>query len=95
MNRNQTRHLSKRFPDPLEKSVIKLQRLQERLERGDMNIFGRAVKIPVVTYGPGDPTQSHTESECIEIKEFLDWIEVYRRAISRLIRMHGEKRDIS
>jgi LysW-gamma-L-lysine carboxypeptidase len=58
---------------------------------GDMNIFGRTVQIPIVTYGPGDPTLSHTEKEYIEIQEFLDGTEVYRRALARLIRMHGER----
>lgn len=65
--------------------------LTRKTGTGDMNIFGRAVKIPVVTYGPGDPALSHTENEQIEIKEFLDGIEVYKRAVARLVKMHGEK----
>ncbi|MEM3054497.1 MAG: ArgE/DapE family deacylase [Candidatus Bathyarchaeia archaeon] len=65
--------------------------LTRKTGTGDMNIFGRALKIPVVTYGPGDPTLSHTENEYIEIQEFLDGIEVYKNAMARLIRMHREK----
>ncbi|MGB9853254.1 MAG: M20/M25/M40 family metallo-hydrolase [Candidatus Bathyarchaeales archaeon] len=59
--------------------------LMRKTGTGDMNIFGRAANIPVVTYGPGDPTLSHTENEYIEIQEFLDGIEVYKRAVARLI----------
>ncbi len=65
--------------------------LTRKTGTGDMNIFGRTVKIPVVTYGPGDPTLSHTENECIEIQEFLDGVEVYKKAVTRLITLHGEK----
>ncbi|MEM3640310.1 MAG: M20/M25/M40 family metallo-hydrolase, partial [Candidatus Bathyarchaeia archaeon] len=64
--------------------------LLRKTGKGDMNLFGRAVKIPVVTYGPGDPTLSHTENEHIDLQEYLDSIEVYKGAITRLIRLHRE-----
>lgn len=79
----------------LYRSIREVRRKTATLTRktgtGDMNIFGRAVKIPVVTYGPGDPALSHTENEYIEIQEFLDGIEVYKRTMARLIKMHKEK----
>ncbi|MEM2631727.1 MAG: M20/M25/M40 family metallo-hydrolase [Candidatus Bathyarchaeia archaeon] len=62
--------------------------LLKKTGTGDMNIFGRAVKIPVVTYGPGDPTLSHTEREHIDLPEYMDSIEVYQRAINHLLSMH-------
>lgn len=52
---------------------------------GDMNVFGRAMKIPVATYGPGDSSLSHTPNEHIDIQEYLDSIQVYRYAIMKLL----------
>lgn len=51
---------------------------------GDMNTLGTALKIPVVTYGPGNPHLSHTRKEGIEIKEFLQSIEIFQAAILEL-----------
>ncbi|MEM2888902.1 MAG: M20/M25/M40 family metallo-hydrolase [Candidatus Bathyarchaeia archaeon] len=51
---------------------------------GDMNIFGAEAKVPVVTYGPGDSSLSHTENERIELSEYLTSIQVYKRAIEHL-----------
>ncbi|MCS7114710.1 MAG: M20/M25/M40 family metallo-hydrolase [Nitrososphaerota archaeon] len=64
--------------------------LMRKTGTGDMNIFGRIVKIPVVTYGPGDPTLSHTEKEHIDLQEYVDSIEVYQRTIKRIFNMHKE-----
>lgn len=36
---------------------------------GDMNILGNDWKIPAITYGPGDPKQSHSNREEINISE--------------------------
>ena len=33
-----------------------------------MNIIGNALKIPVVTYGPGDPHSSHSIDEHIRYR---------------------------
>jgi hypothetical protein len=38
---------------------------------GDMNILGKAMNLPIVTYGPGDSHLDHTLDEHIEIKEYL------------------------
>ncbi len=51
---------------------------------GDMNILGPALKIPVVTYGPGNPHLSHTSTECIEVEEYLLSIKIYIQAIKNL-----------
>jgi len=51
---------------------------------GDMNAFGHAFKVPVVTYGPGNPHLSHTHKEYIEISEYLSSIETYHKAILNL-----------
>ena len=41
---------------------------------GDMNILGKAMNLPIVTYGPGDSHLDHTLEEHIEVKEYLDSI---------------------
>lgn len=51
---------------------------------GDMNVLGGAMKIPVVTYGPGDSRLDHMPNEHVEIQEYLDAIHVYREAVVRL-----------
>lgn len=58
---------------------------------GDMNLLGKAMKIPVVTYGPGISRLDHTPNEHIDIQEYLDSIQVYKGAILKLLKLHHEK----
>ncbi len=51
---------------------------------GDMNVIGNKLNIPVVTYGPGDPHAAHT------IDEYLRGIEVLKRTIQHLKRLHDK-----
>ena len=55
---------------------------------GDMNILGNAFKVPVVTYGPGDPHSSHTFNERISISEFISSIDVFNRSLFHTSRLH-------
>ena len=55
---------------------------------GDMNILGRAMSIPVVTYGPGDPHLDHTPDERIVLQDYLDSIEVLVEAVRKLRELH-------
>jgi [amino group carrier protein]-lysine/ornithine hydrolase len=55
---------------------------------GDMNILGNAFRIPVVTYGPGDPHSSHTVDERICIAEYISSIEVYNTTLFHTSRLH-------
>ena len=55
---------------------------------GDMNVLGNTFKIPVVTYGPGDPHASHTADESVNIEEFVNSIEVFSRALFHMSRIH-------
>jgi len=55
---------------------------------GDMNVLGHSFKIPVITYGPGDPHASHTANERVNLDEFIASIEVYKRALFHLSRLH-------
>jgi len=57
---------------------------------GDMNILGKAMSLPIVTYGPGDGHLDHTVDEHIEIEEYLQAISVYKEAILRLAELHNK-----
>jgi [amino group carrier protein]-lysine/ornithine hydrolase len=59
---------------------------------GDMNVLGHQFRIPVVTYGPGDPHASHTPDERVSIDEYVSSIEVYGRALFHLSRLHHIKK---
>jgi len=58
---------------------------------GDMNILGNQWKIPVVTYGPGDPHEAHTIDEKVSIDEFLRGIEILKKTLQHLKRLHDKK----
>jgi LysW-gamma-L-lysine carboxypeptidase len=55
---------------------------------GDMNVLGHSFKIPVITYGPGDAHASHTADERVNIDQYVASIEVYKRALFHLSRLH-------
>lgn len=59
---------------------------------GDMNVIGNRLKIPVVTYGPGDPHASHTINESVSIDEYLRGIEVLKKTLHHLKRLHDKKK---
>ena len=59
---------------------------------GDMNVMGSRWDIPVVTYGPGDPHASHTVNECVSVSEYLRGIEVLKKMLGHLKRLHDRKR---
>lgn len=58
---------------------------------GDMNVIGSRMSIPVVTYGPGDPHKAHTINESVSISEYLDGIEVLRRTLRHVKRLHDNR----
>ena len=59
---------------------------------GDMNVIGNQLKIPVVTYGPGDPHASHTIDEKVSMDEYLRGIEVLKKTLHHLKRLHDRKK---
>jgi len=59
---------------------------------GDMNVIGSQLKIPVVTYGPGDPHASHTINEKVSVDEYLRGIEVLKHTLHHLKRLHDRKK---
>ena len=58
---------------------------------GDMNVIGNRLNIPVVTYGPGDPHEAHTIDEKVSIDEYLRGIEVLKKTLHHLKRLHDRK----
>ncbi len=60
---------------------------------GDMNVLGHNFRIPVITYGPGDPHASHTADERVKIEDYVTSIDVYKRALFHLSRLHHLKKQ--
>lgn len=58
---------------------------------GDMNVIGHHLKIPVVTYGPGDPHQAHTIDEHVSVSEYLRGIETLKMTLKHLKRLHDKR----
>ena len=58
---------------------------------GDMNVLGNQWAIPVVTYGPGDPHEAHTIDEKVSIEEYLKGIEILKKTLHHLKRLHDRK----
>lgn len=58
---------------------------------GDMNVLGNQWNIPVVTYGPGDPHEAHTIDEKVSIDEYLRGIEILKKTLQHLKRLHDRK----
>ncbi|MDF2738133.1 MAG: lysK, partial [Nitrososphaeraceae archaeon] len=88
------------FSSPLVRSLVlsildvckKRPMLLRKTGTGDMNIIGNAFKIPVVTYGPGDPHSSHSINEHIRIDEYLSGIEVFKRSLFHMSRIHNTQK---
>lgn len=57
---------------------------------GDMNVFGRALGIPVVTYGPGNAHLSHTRRERVEVQDYLTSIDVLSETLVNLVNIHRQ-----
>lgn len=61
---------------------------------GDMNVIGNQWNIPVVTYGPGDPHEAHTIDEKVSIDEYLRGIEILKKTLQHLKKLHDRKMTI-
>jgi LysW-gamma-L-lysine carboxypeptidase len=68
----------------IRKTTLNYASFSRKTGTGDMNVLGNALKIPVVTYGPGDSTLDHTPNEHINIKEYQTSIEVLTKALKKL-----------
>ncbi len=68
----------------IRKTTLNYASFSRKTGTGDMNVLGNALKIPVVTYGPGDSRLDHTPNEHIDLQEYLISIQVYRKALMKL-----------
>ncbi len=68
----------------IRKTTLNYASFSRKTGTGDMNVLGNALKIPVVTYGPGDSTLDHTTKEHIDVQEYLDSIEVLKKTLKKL-----------
>lgn len=60
---------------------------------GDMNTFAHKRGTTCITYGPGDPRASHTESESVELRDYFNSLSVVEEAIKQLAKLaQGGKR---
>jgi len=55
-----------------------------KLGTSDMNVLGPAWRVPIATYGPGDPHQDHTPTEHIDLPEYLLAVAILTDAVHRL-----------
>ncbi len=60
-------------------------RLLKKTGTGDMNVYANELKVPAVTYGPGNSRLSHTLDEYVELSEFLSAVQVYQKTVERLL----------
>jgi LysW-gamma-L-lysine carboxypeptidase len=68
----------------IRKTTLNYASFSRKTGTGDMNVLGNALKIPVVTYGPGDSRLDHTPNEHLDIQEYLKSIEVLKKALKKL-----------
>jgi LysW-gamma-L-lysine carboxypeptidase len=64
-------------------------KLVKKAGTGDMNYYGPAVDIPVLTYGPGDPHLDHTSEEHLIIEDYLTSITVLKETLRNLYSIHS------
>jgi len=62
--------------------------LVRRTGSGDMNLFGSARRVPVVTYGAGDAHLDHTPDEYVVVDEYLDSIKILCEGVKKLRELH-------
>jgi len=82
----------------IRKTTLNYASFSRKTGTGDMNVLGNTLKIPVVTYGPGDSRLDHTPNEHIDIQEYLDSIEVLKKTLTKLpnfAKRHRTRKHIS
>jgi LysW-gamma-L-lysine carboxypeptidase len=75
----------------IRKVLNKPATLLRKTGTGDMNILGKAMNLPIVTYGAGDSKLDHTLDEHIVISEYLDSIQVYKETLLKLSQIYRNR----
>jgi len=88
---NKTSPLVHTLSASVRKVLNKPATLLRKTGTGDMNILGRAMNLPIVTYGPGESRLDHTIDEHIDISEYLDAIQVYKETLLKLSEIYNNK----
>ena len=88
---NKTSPLVHVLSSSVRKVLNKPATLLRKTGTGDMNILGKAMNLPIVTYGPGDSHLDHTLDEHIDVSEYLNAIQVYKETLLRLSELHNNK----
>jgi len=63
--------------------------LTHKTGTGDMNTLAESMGIPCVTYGPADSNLGHTETEFVEVPDYLGSIRVISGALQEIKTLHG------
>ncbi len=50
-----------------------------------MNHIGNHLKVPILTFGPGDPALEHTEGEFVKKQDFLQAIDILEKTVKSLL----------
>lgn len=66
-------------------------RLVRKTGTGDMNTFAQKEGAQCLTYGPGLSATSHTDGEAVQIRDYLNSIDVAREAIGQLAAIEGHR----
>jgi [amino group carrier protein]-lysine/ornithine hydrolase len=90
---NKTSPLVHTLSSSVRKVLKKPATLLRKTGTGDMNILGKAMNLPIVTYGPGDSHLDHTADEHIVISEYLNAIEVYKETLLKLAELHNNRKE--
>jgi LysW-gamma-L-lysine carboxypeptidase len=88
---NKTSPLVHALSASVRKVLGKPATLLRKTGTGDMNILGKAMNLPIVTYGPGDSKLDHRTDEHIVISEYLDSIQIFKETILKLAELHNNK----
>jgi LysW-gamma-L-lysine carboxypeptidase len=72
----------------LQRSIIRTisarPTLTHKTGTGDMNTLAQTMRIPCVTYGPGDSKLEHTDYEAVDVADYLNAIGVLENALGEV-----------